>query len=104
MKLVWHLVRKDFRHLRVYLAGWLGLVILMRIVIEIEPHLRSGFQILLFIVNPLLPIATFFLLALIVSRLLQNDSPVGSTGFWLSLPVFRREAIGQQDTLSSSRL
>ena len=87
MKLVWHLVRKDLRHLRLYLAGWLGLVILMRIVIEIEPHLRSEFQILLLIVTPLLPIATFFLLALIVSRLMQNDSPVGSTGFWLSLPV-----------------
>ena len=87
MKLVWHIVRKDLRHLRLYLAGWLGLVILMRIVIGIEPHLRGDFQILLFLVAPLLPMATFFLLALIASRLVQNDSPVGSTGFWLSRPV-----------------
>ena len=27
MKLVWHIVRKDFRHLRLYLAGWLGVLI-----------------------------------------------------------------------------
>lgn len=87
MKLIWHIVRKDFRHLRFYLAGWWGLVILMRILIEIEANLSYGMRVLLNLMEPLLPMATFLLLALIVSRLVQNDSPVGTMAFWLSRPV-----------------
>lgn len=41
MKKVLHIVRKDFRHLRFYLAGWLGLVILRAAVIGYGP-LDSG--------------------------------------------------------------
>ena len=37
MKLVWHIVRKDFRHLRFYLAGWLALMILRAAVIGFGP-------------------------------------------------------------------
>ncbi len=87
MKLVWHIVRKDFRRLRLYLAGWLGLVILMLIVTGIGPHLQERTQVLLFFMGPLLPVAKIFLVALIVSSLVQNDTPVGSTAFWLSRPV-----------------
>ena len=87
MKLVLHIVRKDFRHLRFYLAGWLGLVILMHVLIAIGPHLPGRVQSLLFLMGILLPVAKIFFLTLIISRLVQNDSPVGSTAFWLSRPV-----------------
>lgn len=87
MKLIWHIVRKDFRQLRFYWAGWLGFFILTSVIIGIWPRLPDRIQPLLFFMDALLPIAKFFLLALIVSRLVQEDSPVGSTGFWLSRPV-----------------
>ena len=87
MNLILHIVRKDFRHLRFYLAGWLGLVILMLIITGIGPHLQERTQVLLFFLGPLLPVAKIFLLALIVSSLVQNDTLVGSTAFWLSRPV-----------------
>ena len=87
MKLVLHIVRKDFRHLRLYVAGWFGLVILMLIITGIAPHLPERTQVLLFFMGPLLPVAKIFLLALIVSSHVQNDTPVGSTAFWLSRPV-----------------
>ena len=41
MKQVLHIVHKDFRHLRFYLAGWLGLVVLRAAVIGYGP-LDSG--------------------------------------------------------------
>ena len=87
MNLILHIVRKDFRHLRFYLAGWLGLVILMLIITGIGPYLQERTQVLIFFLGPLLPVAKIFLLALIVSRLVQNDTPVGTTAFWLSRPV-----------------
>ena len=87
MNLILHIVRKDLRHLRFYLAGWLGLVVLTPIVIAIGPHLPERTQILLFFMGPLLPVAKIFLVALIVSSLVKNDTPVGSTAFWLSRPV-----------------
>ena len=37
MKMVVHLIRKDFRHLRFYLAGWLALVIVRAAVIGYGP-------------------------------------------------------------------
>ena len=87
MSLVLHIVRKDFRRLRLYLAGWLGLVFLMLIITGIGPLLQGRTQVLLFFMGHLLPVAKIFLVALIVSSLVQNDTPVGSTAFWLSRPV-----------------
>ncbi len=87
MRLVLHILRKDFRHLRLYLAGWLSLVILMRVIVGIDPHLTGGYQALLYFFGNLSPVLKLSFLALIVSRLAHNDSPVGSMAFWLSRPV-----------------
>ena len=87
MKLVWHIARKDFRSLWIYMAGWLSLVILMRVLVGIGPHLAGKATAPLFLFSTIWPVLKLFLLALIISRLLQNDSSVGSTAFWLSRPV-----------------
>ena len=80
MKVVFHIFRKDFRHLRVYLAGWLGLLIVAPFVVTLEFTLQ-------FLSIVLIGSLKIVLLALIVSRLVHNDSVVGSTSFWLSRPV-----------------
>ena len=80
MKLVLHIFRKDFRHLRVYLAGWLGLLIVAPFVGTLEFRLQL-FSIVL------IAVLKIVLLAMIVSSLVHSDSLVGSRSFWLSRPV-----------------
>ena len=86
MTMILHIVRKDFRHLRFYLAGWLGLLIVVCLVVR----LGWGPGLSWIAVIGALKIA---LLALIVSKLVQEDSPVGSTSFWLSQPVSGRQLL-----------
>ncbi len=80
MKLVLHIFRKDFRHLRVYLAGWLGLLIVAPFVVALEFPMQ-------YLSIVLIGSLKIVLMALIVSRLVHDDSVVGSTSFWLSRPV-----------------
>ena len=89
MKLVWHIVRKDFRHLRFYLVGWIGLVISMRFLTGIDLYLTGPINLLLWFGGGLQKLIKVFALSLIVSRLVHADSPVGNTAFWLSRPVSR---------------
>lgn len=86
MKLIWHIARKDFRHLRFYLAGWWGLLIVAPIVVPIDFRLDMGSIFLIGILK-------IVLLALIVSSLVHSDSVVGSTSFWLSRPVSARQLL-----------
>lgn len=86
MIMILHIVRKDLRHLRLYLAGWLGLLIVVCLVVR----LGWGPGLSWIAVIGALKIA---LLALIVSKLVQEDSPVGSTSFWLSQPVSGRQLL-----------
>ena len=80
MNLVWHIVRKDFRYLRFYVAGWLGLLMAVCLLV------RLGWGLHLYWI-PVIGVLKIVLLALVVSNLVQEDSPVGSTSFWLSRPV-----------------
>ena len=80
MKLVWHIVRKDFLHLRFYVAGWLGLLMAVCLVV------RLGWGLHLYWIAAI-GVLKIVLLALVISNLVQEDSPVGSTSFWLSRPV-----------------
>ena len=86
MNLVLHIVRKDFRHLRLYLAGWLGLLIVAPVVVTLEWRLQL-FSI------ALIRVLKIVLLALIVSSLVHSDSLVGTTSFWLSRPVSGRQLL-----------
>ncbi len=86
MNLILHIVRKDFRHLRLYLAGWLGLLIVAPVVVTLEWRLQL-FSI------ALIGVLKIVLLALIVSSLVHSDSLVGTTSFWLSRPVSGRQLL-----------
>ena len=94
MNMVMHIVRKDFRHLRFYLAGWFALVILRAAVIGYGPLDSSTWNLNSFFYFELLAwFPQICLLLVIVSRLVQDDSLVGSTAFWLSRPISSRQLL-----------
>ena len=86
MNLILHIARKDFRHLRLYLAGWLGLLIVAPFVVTLEWRLQL-------VSIALIGVLKIVLLALIVSSLVHSDSVVGSASFWLSRPVSPRQLL-----------
>ena len=96
MKRTFHIISKDMRDLRLLLplAGWWSIAILQVLLISIFPGLPSTppaiemmSAVLLAGLAWLLAALDFGLLVLIVSQLVQRDSTVGSTAFWLSRPV-----------------
>ena len=96
MNLTLHMVGKDFRRLHVLfsLVGWWGLVILQGVLIATFarlPHLPPPADMMLefsiALLAWLVALLKMGLLVLIVSQLVQQDSTVGSTAFWLSRPV-----------------
>ena len=94
MNKVLHVVRKDFRHLRFYLAGWLTLVILRAAVIGYGPLDPSIWNFSSFNYYEILAwFPQICLLAIMVARLVQGDSLVGSTAFWLGRPVTGRQLL-----------
>ncbi len=94
MNMVVHLIRKDFQHLRFYLAGWLALVILRAAVIGYGPLDPSIWNFSSF--NYFESLAWFpqiCLLAIMIARLVHDDSLVGSTAFWLDRPITGRQLL-----------
>ena len=96
MNLTLHLIGRDFHYpyLLLSLAGWWALVILQGVLIGTFaplPHQSFAFemmsQVFLSLLVWLVAILKIALLALIVSQLVQKDSMVGSTAFWLSRPI-----------------
>ena len=85
-----HLVANDFRYLRLYLSVWSGLVILQAVLIGAFPQHAPGEWRGIMSLSSLswpLAILKLCLLTVIVSQLVQKDSTVGSTAFWLSRPI-----------------
>ena len=94
MNLVWHIVRKDFRHLRFYLAGWLGLLILRAAVIGYGPLDSSTWDFSSFKYYEVLAwFPQICLLAIMIARLVHDDLLVGSTAFWLDRPIIGRQLL-----------
>ena len=96
MKRTFHIIGKDFRDLRLLfpLVGWWSIAILQLLLIAVFPRLPISppaieMTLGFFLVGLawLLAALDFGLLVLIVSQLVQRDSTVGSTAFWLSRPV-----------------
>jgi len=97
MRLVLHIFRKDFRHLRLYLAGWFGLLISVCLVVRFG--WGPGLEWI-----AVIGMLKIVLLALIVSKLVQEDSPVGSTSFWLSRPVSGRQLLAAKSVVLAATL
>ena len=95
MNLTLNLVACDLRYLRHYLGLWLGLVVLQAILVGYAPHLSPdypgdrGHFFSLSSFAWLVAVLKICLLAVIVTQLVQKDSTIGSTAFWLSRPVSR---------------
>ena len=95
MNLALHLVACDLRCMRHYLGLWLGLVILQAVLVGYAPHLSPdypgdrGHFFSLSSFAWLVAVLKICLLAVIVTQLVQKDSTIGSTAFWLSRPVSR---------------
>ena len=92
MNLTLRLIGSDFRHLRLFLSVWWGLVILQAVLIAFHPQLFSSGRP--WLISPtflamLVAILKLCLLTVIVSQAVQKDSTVGSTAFWLSRPISR---------------
>ena len=95
MNLTLNLVACDLRYLRHYLGLWLGLVVLQAVLVGYAPHLSPdypgdrGHFFSLSSFAWLVAVLKICLLAVIVTQLVQKDSTLGSTAFWLSRPVSR---------------
>ncbi len=94
MNLTLHIMGKDYRCLWPYLTLFYVLLIFHAVLIGLGAILAPGVEaIFVGIVLILLMVLVFILkicvLAVIVARLVQSDSTVGSTAFWLSRPVAR---------------
>ena len=103
MSLILHLVRKDFRRIRVILAIWYPILILSVVldakielfingrgpVQEVVTPSSAEFDVALDLVLAGLLVVFLDLLmrAAIVSKLVHEDATVGSTAFWLSRPI-----------------
>ena len=89
MNSILHILRKDFRHVRLLLGVWFLLTLLTTGVgVQFLNSLGSGGYDgdygLAFLV---LIVVETMVLATLISRLVHDDSIVGSTAFWLSRPI-----------------
>ncbi|MXZ34825.1 MAG: hypothetical protein F4Z21_06125 [Acidobacteria bacterium] len=99
MNLTLHLIANDFRYLRLYLSLWSGLVILQAVLIGAFPqHAPGEWRGIMSLSSLSWPLAILkvCLLTVIVSQLVQKDSTVGSTAFWLSRPIAAKRLLGSK--------
>ena len=98
MKPTLHIIGKDFRDLRLLLplAAWWVVSVLQPLLISVSPRLPSSPPAIEMMSGGflgglawLLAALDLGLLVLIVSQLVQRDSTVGTTAFWLSRPISR---------------
>ena len=102
MSLILHLVRKDFRRIRVILAIWYPILILSVVLDakidlfldgrgpaqEVGTPSSAELNLAVFVLVGLLVVFFDLLMrAAIVSKLVHDDATVGSTAFWLSRPI-----------------
>lgn len=98
MNMIWHLLLKDIRRFRWWLAAWVALlgtlwaVIFMaqRWLFQTAPLADSFFMR-----SPSFFFNTFgsLFMSLIVIKLVQEDPLIGSTAFWLTRPIARKNLL-----------
>ena len=98
MKLMLHIIRKDFRHLRNILGTWYALVILTGAWSAHWGRLKENPEYSHHFWSLVLQVAMVELLlrAAVVSKLIHSDSAVGSTAFWLSRPIPRTNLLASK--------
>ena len=97
MNLVLHIVCKDLKHLRFYLAGWFVMVVLRAAVIGYGPLDSGTWNFNSFFYFELLAwFPQICLLAIMIARLVQDDSLAGSTASWLSRPISGRQLLASK--------
>lgn len=96
MNLILHIIRKDFRHVRLYLGVWYALLLTQYSLLGTgrdfpDPSLGglAPISAALFL-NAL--VQTVFM-AVIISKVVHDDSVVGSTAFWMSRPISRSKLL-----------
>ena len=101
MNQIAHIIRKDLRHLRSLLLVWLGLLILQAVLTGGVHPFIDDIRTMDLLSNfvPLLSLMEFLLLTVIIAQLIQADSLVGSTAFWLTLPISRGGLLASKSIL-----
>ena len=114
MSLILHLVRKDFRRVRVMLGIWCPILILSVVLDakidlfldgrgpaqEVGTPSSAELDLAVFVFVGLLVVFLDLLMrAAIVSKLVHDDATVGSTAFWLSRPISGRTLLASKAIL-----
>lgn len=91
MNLIWHIVKKDCRHLRWLLAGWLA-VFALQIGLGVWAELDGAYVFqaisdVVHAVNWLLIDLQLIIAAMLVREIVQTDLLVESRAHWLTLPI-----------------
>jgi hypothetical protein len=89
MNIVAHLIRHDIRALRLPLLGWLLILLTQGVVIAAAPRFLepTGPGGLFIGFADFLAGTRFALTILLTVLLVQRDSPIGTTAFWLTRPI-----------------
>lgn len=89
MKILWHIVRHDLRALRLPLLAWLVVLLVQGVMMAAGPGLldAEGPRGLAVGFAEFLAGARLALTILLTVMLVQRDSPVGTTAFWLTRPI-----------------
>jgi ABC-type transport system involved in multi-copper enzyme maturation permease subunit len=90
MNIVYHILRKDLRRVRVPLAVWLVLVALSFALIgsAIKPR-DSEVQAFFLMLSYLVPLLQTVMLIVIIPLVIQEEPLAGTTAFWLTRPISR---------------
>lgn len=99
MNLITHLFKKDVRRLRVLLGLWLLLVVFQAVLIGTAPGASAGdmaLQIVFYLVTLLFPFLQLGALVVIIPLLVQDEPLVGTTAFWFTRPIARKDLLASK--------
>ncbi|MFH0938124.1 MAG: hypothetical protein V1899_02420 [Planctomycetota bacterium] len=95
MNLIWHNFKKDVRRFWVLTALWLGVTGVNCLFGVAAPAIISHSDLWMAyqIVSLVAPILSFLILVVLISLTLQDDPLVGTTSFWLTRPISRKNLL-----------
>ncbi|MBI5818774.1 MAG: hypothetical protein HZA88_07285 [Verrucomicrobia bacterium] len=99
MNLITHLFKKDVRRLRVLLGLWSLLVVLQAVLIGTAPGASAGdigLQAIFYLATLLFPLLQLGALVVIIPLLVQDEPLVGTTAFWFTRPIARKDLLASK--------